>query len=58
MGQMSAAGTTKQQARGSAKSNRPGKRPASCERSSLGREERNSSIIPQEDVEEFGDFFP
>ena len=47
MGQMSAA-------RGSAESNWPGKGSPARERSSLGLEERELSILPQEDVEDEG----
>ena len=42
-------------ARGSAEPDRPGKVSPARERSSLGREER-VSILPKEDVEEFGEF--
>ena len=53
MGQMSA---SKQRARGSAELNRPGSGFPSRERSLLGLEKKEFSILPQEDVEEFGEF--
>ena len=49
MGQMSAA-------RGSAESNRPGKGSPLRDRSLLGLEEKELSVLPQENVEEFGEF--
>ena len=49
-------GPTNQQARSSVESNRPGKGSAGIERSMSGLEERDSSSLPQEDVEDVGEF--